>query len=397
MHASDSLSLVVLGLLLLGGYVAHAAADRASIPKVTILLVAGAVSGPAGLDLVPDPVRDWFPFVSQLALAMVAFLLGESFAGKHLAQTGRTAFAVSVAKALLAAVLVMLAVRTAGGSWPLALLLAGIAPATAPAAIFETVREVRAAGPLTDTLLEVVAIDDAWGIVLVSVLLVAAGGIAGGDVSAAEQVKDGLWQVGGALGLGALLALPMAWVTGRVRGGEATLVEAGGFVFLCAGLAGMLGVSYLLATMTLGATLANKSADARRPFHAIERVREPFLAVFFILAGLELDLGALTTLGGVGMAYVVARPLGFFAGTWLAARAVDAEDTVRRHLGWCLLPQAGVALGLALHAEQRLPQLQGTLLPLVVATTVLFELAGPIVVRLQLAAAGEAGRGPEED
>jgi len=306
------------------------------------------------------------------------------------------ALGISVAKAMLAAVLVLLVVRLAGGSWTLALLLAGIAPASAPAAVVETVHETRARGPLSRTVLEIVAIDDAWGILLFSGLLVAAQATAG-DGAGLSGITDGLWEIGGAVLIGAGLGLPMAWITRRIRGGEPTLVEAAGFVFLCAGLAEVAGASYLLATMTLGTVVANRASESARPFHAIERVREPFLAVFFLLAGFKFDLGAMTSLGLIGGVYVVARSAGFVGGSWAAGHLLDAPAELRRRVGWCLFPQAGVAMGLALLAEGEVPSVAGTILPLVIATTILFEIVGPVLLRWQLARAGETGRGEKDD
>lgn len=388
--------MVVLGLLLMGGLLAYVASWRASIPRVTLLLVVGAVSGPSGFDIVPEAVIGWFPFVSELALAMVGFLLGESFAGKHLKETGRVALGISVAKAVLAAILVLLLVRLAGGTWTLALLLAGIAPASAPAAVVETVHETRARGPLSRTVLEIVAIDDAWGILLFSGLLVAAQATAGNGAGL-DSVADGLWQIGGAVLIGGALGLPMAWITHRIRGGEPTLVEAAGFVFLCAGLAEVSGASYLLATMTLGTVVANRAPESGRPFHAIERVREPFLAVFFLLAGFRFELATVTSLGLIGALYVLGRSVGFVGGSWAAGRLLDAPAGLRRRIGWCLFPQAGVAMGLALLAEREVPSVAGTVLPLIIATTILFEVIGPVLLRWQLAGAGESGRGDDDD
>lgn len=397
MHETNGISLVVLGLLLLGGYVAHFASRRVSIPKVTILLVIGALCGPSLFDIVPQRIVDWFPFISMLALSMVGFLLGESFAGKHLKETGRVAFTVSITKALAGAVAVTLVVRLAGGSWTMALLLGGIAPATAPAAIVETVRETGSKGPLTNTVLEVVAIDDAWGVILFSILLVAAQATSGESAAGLAEIGSGVWEVAGALLLGGVLGLPMAWLTGRIRGGEMTLVEASGFVFLCAGLAQVIGVSYLLACMALGTMVANRAKESSRPFHEIDHVREPFLAIFFLLAGFRFDVQTLTVLGAIGLAYVLTRSGAFFAGTWAAARWSHADEVVRRRAGWCLLPQAGVAMGLALLAKQEVPEAGEQILPLIIATTILFEVTGPLLLRWQLARADEIGRAEKDD
>ncbi|MFP4058436.1 MAG: cation:proton antiporter [Candidatus Brocadiia bacterium] len=388
MEATEGWPLAVLGVMLLAGYAAHVTGLLIHVPRVTILLVVGAVCGPSVLDLVPESASQWFPFVAHMALAMVGFLLGESFVGKDIREKGRVVLWVTVGETLVTAGLVFGVLVAVGASLPLAIILAGIAPASAPAAIFETVREGKAKGPLTDTVLGVVAIDDAWGVVLFSLLLVAAEAVAGQAAHLAE-IANGLWEVFGAVLVGGAISVPMVWITGRVRQGAPTLVEAAGFVFLCSGLASLLGASYLLACMVLGAVVANRAKHHARPFHAIEGVREPFLAVFFILAGFRFELGTLAALGLVGGAYVVARAAGLISGGLLAGRLAKAPREVQKRVGWCILPQAGVALGFALLVQEQLPELGDSVLPLVIATTVLFEITGPLIARWHLSKAGE--------
>ena len=390
MESSQGPALIVLGLALLAGYVAYVAGPRLHVPRVTLLLLVGVLCGPSALDLVPEAIIGWFPFVAHMALAMVGFLLGERFAGRSLQDTGRAVLWISVGESLAAAAAVLAALLLAGAPLPLALVMAGIAPASAPAAILETVREGGTEGPLTETLLGVVAVDDAWGVLTFSVLFVVAQAVSGAGAPL-QQLLTGIWEVGGAALLGAAVGLPMAWITGRVREGEPTLVEAMGFVFLCSGLATVLHVSYLLAAMVLGVVVAVRAHHHQRPFHEIEGVSEPFFAVFFVLAGLKLDLGVLPTLGVIGAVYVLARGAGLVAGGIVSGKLSGAEDAVARRIGWCLLPQAGVALGFALLAQQRMPDIGDTVLSLVIATTVLFEVLGPLLARWQLRRAGEWG------
>jgi len=386
------LELVLLGLLMLAGYGANIIGRRIHVPRVSLLLLIGAVAGPSVLDLAPVEVTAWFPMVAHTALAIVGFLLGESFAGKHLKRTSRTVVTASLVECAVTSIVVFAALWAAGVPPALSLLLAGIAPATAPAAILDITRERNARGPLTRVLLGVVAIDDAWGVILFSVLLVAAE-ILNGTGSALGTLLHGLWEVAGAGLLGALLAIPMAWLTGKEKPGEPTLVEAIGFVFLCAGLAELLQVSYLLACMSLGAVLANRARHYTRPFHAIEGVEEPFLMVFFVFSGFKFELGSLAAIGITGAVYVAARAAGKIAGGWLGARAAAAEPVVAQNLGWCLLPQAGIALGLALLASERLPE-AGPILQIVVASTVLFEVTGPLFTLSRLRRAGELHEPP---
>jgi Kef-type K+ transport system membrane component KefB len=397
MDPSRGGTLVLLGVMLLAGYVAHIAAPRISVPRVTLLLLAGAVFGPSVLDVVPQAACEWFPFVAHMALAMVGFLLGENFAGRKIQEKGRLVLSITAGEMLFAAVVVFVALMLTGAPAALALILAAIAPASAPAAIFETIREGNSKGPLTDTVLGVVAIDDGLGVIFFSLLLVVAQAVSGQAVQFSELLR-GLWEVFGAVALGGLLGLPMAWTLTRIRDGQPTLIEAAGFIFLCAGLASLLNVSYLLAAMVLGAVTASRGAGNLKPFHAIEKVREPFLAVFFILAGLEFEPDKLTALGLIGVVYVAARTVGLVLGGRIAGGIAKAPAEIKSRVGWCILPQAGVALGFALLVREQLPGVGESVLALIIGTTVLFEILGPLIARRQLKMAGElqeAGRGKQ--
>ncbi|MCG8610855.1 MAG: cation:proton antiporter [Pseudomonadales bacterium] len=380
--------MLVVGALLLVGWIAHTAGKRVHIPRVTILLIVGVISGPAVLDLIPASIADWFVHVTHVALAMVGFLLGGSFTRKEMKATGKVVLAVSIGETLGAAVAVFLVALLCQLDLVTALLLAGIAPASAPAATLDVIRENHAHGPLAKTVLGVVAIDDTWGVILFSLLLAFAEAIRGhGDPL--HELATACWELGGAIGLGVILGIPMAWCTGRLNKGEPTVLEAAGFVLLCGGLAVWLDVSYLLACMTLGAMVANFAKHHKRSFRDIEGASEPFLVIFFLLAGYALEFSALLTLGVVGGAYIIARSFGLIVGGSVSARMVNAAPQIQRHIGWCLLPQAGVALGLALLVAERIPDVGAQILTLIIATTVVFELVSPSITRRHLKLAGE--------
>jgi Kef-type K+ transport system membrane component KefB len=233
-----------------------------------------------------------------------------------------------------------------------------------------------------------VAIDDAWGIMMFTVLLSIAQALAGegGEV---RELLGAVWELAGAVGLGALLALPMAWLTGRVRPGEPTQAEALGFVMLCSGLALWLDLSYLLACVTLGAVVASRAKHHSRPFRAIEGIEWPYLILFFLLAGASLELGSLLAVGLFGAVYIALRSSGLYLGAQLGGRLGGAPPRVYHWIGLAVLPQAGVALGLALVAAQAFPELRHLILPTVFGSTVVFELAGPVATRFALRRVGE--------
>lgn len=181
-----------------------------------------------------------------------------------------------------------------------------------------------------------------------------------------------------------VLGVPTAFLTGRLEPGEPTREEALGVVLVLAGVAVWLDVSFLLAAVALGALVANLATHHERPFREIENLEWPFMIVFFVLAGAELRFDDLAAAGLLGVAFLALRTVGKIAGSALAAKIAGGPDARPGWLGVALLPQAGVALGLALLAAERSPDVADRLLAVVVATTVLFELVGTALARVAL-------------
>lgn len=383
--------LITCGILFLVGLVADLLGRHTPLPRVTLLLLAGVLIGPAALDWLPPFAWDWFPVLTNVALAMIGFLLGQQLTRGKLARLGRIVLTVSGAVVVCTPVIVCVGLLLLGTPAVVALLLAGIATATAPAASVDVVREARASGDFSDTLLGVVAIDDAWGLIVFTLLLAAAEVLVGQN-GAGSVLLLGLRDLGGALLLGLVIGLPMAYLTGRVRPGEPTQAEALGLVLLCAGIAEWLGVSYILSAMALGATVANLARHHTRPFDAIEGLEWPFLILFFLLAGAALDLTVVLQAGTLLAAFVVLRIAGRIVGGAIGGRLSEAPPDVRRWMGLALLPQAGLAIGMALLASQRFPAFEQIILPVVLGATVLFEIGGPVIARRILVTVGEAGR-----
>ena len=387
-----AVTLIVLGGIFLLGLLTDAVGRHTWLPRVTLLLLFGVLMGPEVFDVLTEHGDKWFPFVANMALVMVGFLLGEKFTLASFREHGRIVIWISVMVVLLTAAVVF-AGFTAGGVQPdVALILAAIATATAPAATMDVVLEVKADGPFSRTLLRIVAVDDAWGLILFSLILSLVHAISGQGESL-SFLLSGAREIGGAILIGIVLGIPMAFLTGRVRPGEPTLVEAVGVVFLCGGFALWLDVSYLLASIVLGTVVANCARHHTRPFHAIEDIEWPFMVLFFVLAGATLELQTLGKIGAVGAGYICLRIVGRFIGVWTGSFLSKAGQTFRRWMGLALMPQAGVAIGMALITSQEFPRLGETILPVAIGATVFFELIGPILTRIALSRAGEIGKG----
>jgi len=380
--------LITLGILFLLGLATDVIGRRTRLPRVTLLLIFGFAIGPAGLGFLCPTEEKWFSIVANMALIMIGFLLGEKFTLSSLREHGKLVLWFSVAEVVVTALVVLVGLLLIGLQMGIALLLAGIATATDPAATTDVVHETKADGVFTRTMLGIVAVDDAWGLIVFSLMLTAAQAFSGQGGSIAP-LFTGAWELGGALLVGIGLGIPMAYLTGRIKPGEPTLVEALGVVFLCGGIAIWLEVSFLLASMILGCVVANMARHHIRPFHAIEGIEWPFMILFFILAGASLHTEMLYKIGLVGSAYIILRIIGRILGAWTGGAISHAEPLMRRWMGMALMPQAGVALGMALVAMQRRPDLGEIILPVVIASTVLFEVIGPMLTRTGLIHVGE--------
>jgi Kef-type K+ transport system membrane component KefB len=374
------LFLLGLGADLIGRFTA--------LPRVTLLLLGGLAVGPSGLSLVPTGfVDEWFPALTTIALALIGFLLGHQFAVPAMKAHGKTIIVISTCKVFGAALAVGLVLWLVGANPVVALLLAAIAPATAPTATYDVVHEGGAHGEIVDALLSIVALDDVWGL-LVFVLIVSVAGMLNGDTSVSSGLESSLTDIGGSLALGGLLGMPMAYLTGRIRRGEPTLAEAMGFVLLGAGIAEWLGLISILTAMAMGATVANLARHHERPFHAIEGVEWPFMILFFVLAGASLEIGALPLAGALTALYVLARCSGIYVGTRIGVRLADVDQSSYKWLGLALFPQAGVAIGMALMASQRFPEYGAVVLQVIITSTVVLEIVAPIVTRKALRLSG---------
>lgn len=380
---------LTLGVLFLIGLFTDLVGRHTFLPRVSLLMLFGFVVGPSILDIIPEIGHRWFPAVADMALVMVGFLLGGQLTIPFLKKSGKYVISISLLDLTGTATVMTLGMLLLGQPLHIALLFGAIATATAPAATVDVVRETNAEGPFTEILLGIVGIDDIWGVMYFTLVLSFVMAFAGAE-GGALILATGLWDVVGAILLGVVVGVPMAYLSGRVRPGEPTLVEALGFVFLCAGIAFWLEVSFLLSSMVMGMVVANLAKHHSRPFSAIKNIEWPFLTLFFVLSGASLHLETIATAGYLVLCYVVLRMLGRFLGASAGALFSGAETRVRKYIWLGLMPQAGIALGLALYACQRFQELSGIIMPVIISGTIIFEFFGPVMTKYALKASGEA-------
>lgn len=375
--------LLTLGGILLLGLATDVMGQRTFLPRVTLMLLFGMLIGPGMLDLIPAVVSDRFELIASMALLMVGFLLGGRLNRSTLRRSGREIISISLTAVIGTTLIVLLGLMLVGVPLEIAILLGCIASATAPAATIDIVMESGYKGPFAELLLAIVALDDAWGLIIFSLGLALVAALVGVD-GHASPLLAALKDIGGSAILGLLIGLPAAYMTGRIRQGQPMLTEALGLVFICGGLALWLDVSFLIASMVMGSVVANLATHHEYPFHAIEDIEWPFMVIFFVLAGASLEFSTLGDIGLIGSVYVLCRVAGKVLGAWLGGSYSGAGRETRSWMGIAMLPQAGAAMGMALVATNLLPEYRQVVLSVVISTTVLFELIGPAFTRLAL-------------
>lgn len=382
-----SLTLIALGLLFLTGLAADAVGRRTHLPRVTLLLGCGIIAGQSGLNIIPDDLQALYPVFSIVALSMVAFLLGSALSFKTLASRGKPILVLSLSIVLTTLLLVAAGLNALGLPMPIALVLGAIATATAPAATYDVIRQIGIDSDFTRTLKGIVAIDDAWGLMVFSLAIVLAQGWTTG---AAGFLATSATEILGAIAFGFAIGFPAAFLTGRLSRGEPLRIEALGLTFLTAGLSIWLGLSYLIAGMTVGAVVVNAATHHTRAFHEIENLQWPFMILFFVLAGATLEIEALHEVGIVGIGYVILRTIARLLGGWIGGTLAAVPATERFWYGPALLPQAGVAIGMALIAAEMLPDAGAYIMALTISATVLFEIVGPLAASFAIRRASRA-------
>jgi Kef-type K+ transport system membrane component KefB len=380
---SASQFLIALGGILLLGLLTDVLGRRTHLPRVTLLLIFGVIIGKDLLDIIPSVFSDRFEIIADMALLMVGFLLGGRLTVGTLKKSASQILWISISAAVVTTVMVSAGLVWIGVSVEIAILLGCIASATAPAAVLDVVTESGCKGRFSNLLLSIVSLDDVWALLLFGIGIAVVHSISGLDADMLPILIIAR-EIGGAILLGILIGLPAAYLTGRIKPGQPILIEALGIVFICGGLAIMLDVSFLIASIVMGAVIANFAKHHEYPFHAIEGIEWPFMVIFFVLAGASIELTAVRDIGFIGIVYILCRATGKYLGVMLGSHCGKAGKETKRWMGIALLPQAGVAIGMALVASEHFPEYRQTLLSVIISTTIFFEIIGPVLTRMAL-------------
>lgn len=396
--------LFYMSVILITGLLFGKLAKYFKMPNVTGYLLGGLLIGPvlalSGFHLIPEVAFEELHVVSQIALGFIAFSIGTEFQLSYFKRVGKLPIVIASLESFFAIIVVFVTLIAFGNDIRFSLVLSAIAAATAPAATIMVIKQYKAKGEVTENLLSVVAIDDATAIVFFGIFVAIAKAIgnASGDVHLGWMISKPFVEIVLSLSIGALagflVSLGFKWYTGR--GNRISLLIA--FIFLVASVPEIIKlvlpdfeVSTLLACMMMGAVFTNLSKEdiLDTVMYLVDRVTPPIFIMFFVISGAELKFDVLLTVGGIGVIYIVGRVIGKLFGAALGARLANGSPNVRKYLGWGLVPQAGVAIGLTIVAANIVPEYSAKISAVILSATFIYEMVGPLITKTALTKAGE--------
>lgn len=394
LNITSTISIVIISIaiMLFSGFALTRITKLLKLPNVTAYIVAGILIGPYCLNLIPEKIVEGTSFLADISLAFIAFGTGEFFRFEVLKKNGLKVTIITIFEALMATLLVFIvSYFVLKLNLAFSAVLGALAAATAPASTMMTIRQTNAKGDFVDTLLQVVALDDVVGLVAYSVAISIAVASISGQFSVSNILKPILLN-GAVLILGCAFGFLLKLLMPKKRSTDNRLIISIAVLFLFCGICSLFDVSPLLGCMSMGTIYINITDDDKL-FKQLNYFSPPILLLFFVRSGVSFDLKALTStslIGAVpiiviGVVYFIVRIVGKYAGSFLGCLITKKEKTTRNYLGLALIPQAGVAIGLAALGARTIGGEMGNALEtIILASSVLYELIGPACAKLSL-------------
>ena len=396
-YSPVSVVIISVALMLFLGFLMTRLTKKLRLPNVTAYILTGIIIGPFCLNMIPSVVITGTEFLPDIALAFIAFSTGEFFKFSTLKKNGLKVVAITLCESLLATVLIFIcSFYVLKLNLAFSIVLAALASATAPASTVMTIRQTGSKGDFVDTLLQVVALDDIVGLVAYSISIsIAVSAISGSAFSAMNVVKPLLSNLG-TMALGGLFGWLLKLLIFE-RSNDNRLIVSIAMIFALCGICAVIGVSPLLGCMSMSTIYINLTDDDKL-FKQLNYFSPPILLLFFVRSGISFDLGSLVHASGavestplllVGVIYFIVRIIGKYGGAFIGCLMAKKSVKVRNFLGLALIPQAGVAIGLAALGARTLGGESGKALQtIILASSVLYELIGPACGKLSLYLSG---------
>lgn len=403
--------ILILSLLIGLGFVFGKLASRIGLPTVSGYLVAGLIIGVFSgiVPLIPidyEKNKTTFNILSEITLSFIAFGIGSEFLFSKLKKSGKTVVLITIMEVIGAIGVVFLAMYlfvpftnmgfNSKERLSFSLIIATMSAATAPAATIMVIRQFRTKGPVTDTILPVAALDDVIGIIAFGLVLPIARILTPVDPSNVMQltfwniVKGPIVEVFGSIAVGIALGFLLSLFSKQDDPRDELQVKTIFFVLVGLGLSQLLGLSSLLVNIAVGTMLVNLRENSDRSFRIINNFVPVFYILFFAIAGATLELDVLVTVGLIGVIYVVARAVGKILGAYTGSSIAKADPNVKKYLGFALLPQGGISIGLSLMVQQHLAaNVSQNVVTIILFSILIYESSGPIFAKLALKKADE--------
>ncbi len=398
----DFTVLFYTGLMIAMGLLLGKVTKFIKLPNVTGYLLAGILVGPSILGLVNQTTVSGFQIIEEVALGFIAFSIGSELKISYFKRVGAKPIIIAFFEASFAVLLIFglmlgyfaLTHNLTNLNLRFSLILAAIAAATAPAATLMVIRQYKAKGKVTETLMSVVAIDDSVAVLLFGICVAIANAIdptaEHGSVfmQVLEPIKEIVLSLGIGAAIGFILVLGTKWFTGRAN--RVSLTVGAVFLTMYISTLPQIAGSYILASMGMGFVFGNFSKKSEEVNSLIYLFTPPIFVLFFVLSGASLQISTIASVGGMGLIYLLGRIVGKFIGAYTGAKVTKSGDNVAKHLGFCLVPQAGVAIGLTIIASHTLtPELGNRIVTIILSSTVIYALTGAVITKFALKAAGE--------
>jgi Kef-type K+ transport system membrane component KefB len=386
-------TILCLGIILVGAIIAEKIVNYIKIPAITSYILLGILLGPFAVNITGEGLLKSSGLLSNIVLGFIAFHIGRNFSLESFKKIGKAVISISLFETAGAWAIVTAGVYfIAHQPFYVAMVFGAIAAATAPATTMMVIRQYKARGTFTEILLGIVAIDDAWGIIIFSLSISIAQIFQIGQFSELAMFLITMKAVGKiilSMILGSIMAILVSKISIYIKKSEHMLTILLGAILINTGLALFFDFSPLLSNMFFGAVIVNIDKTAFRFFDSLSNIDWPLYVMFYVLAGANLEIEALPALGLIGSVYIICRVIGKIGGSFVGGIFAGVEKKVANYMGLALMPQAGVALGLAMMARTSLPTIGTTIFSTIVATTVIYEILGPIATRYALSKAGD--------
>ncbi len=382
---------VLVALILLLGFILGRLLRKVGLTEVLAYLFAGVIIGPILKFSAPEQFSS---VITGVTLAFVAYAIGLSFSFSFLKKMGKKVLIILIVEVLVTSVVVWIFVYLLTRDLPLSIILASLAPATAPAGTIAVLRDLRSKGTLTDVSIAIVGLDDAAAIIIYSVGIIWTKTLLGGEVGIASSFVYPVWEIFGAVALGGAIGLIISYGTKKMHlSSDNIFVICVAVAILCWGLAEMVGISAILTCMVLGTTVINFNVHiGNRSNELLDNLMTPVFMLFFAVIGMAIDFSQFASIWAIVIMYCIGRSAGKVLGCTTGGILSKSEPKITKYLGIALLNQAGVAIGLAFLAAQELSEygLGGIIITLMATTTAVFQLFSPLCTQYAIKKAGEA-------